>query len=554
MWNFGILSLSAILVLAQGVYGRGFGTASMNQLLAELMRESTVCDDHCYVTIDGEKHFIPDGGDFVDKKNPCEPYFCDVGEGGLLQIPIHCNEPQGCETIILPGTCCPVCTGEPDEPTITPWSEWTPCSKTCGPGLRARSRTCSIPDNAANVGDCREVDLLETESCNHGDCPSECDWRYGPFGECSKSCGGGEMSQFPEIIVEAANGGFCPPFVVNGVPNTQPCNTHHCPVPCEWEYGNFGECSKTCGGGIKQRFPMIIEPAQHGGTCPGHVVNGEPDEESCSTQHCPVPCEWEYGEFGECSKTCGGGIRQRFPIIIEPALYGGDCPEHVLDNVADEELCNLPQCEIKCSGAEHKCKDRCVMNTDDPDRDCIENSKDNCDDVYNPDQIDVDEDDIGDACDNKICKSVGYPDWDGDDVDDKCDNCKKVQNQYQEDVDKDDEGDVCDKDADGDGIPNNKDNCKYTPNAPKSFLYPQDNHDDDALGDACDNCPFVTNQVQEDYDGDGLGDVCDCAPEDATVDCGGRAMAGHYGKEDMDMDRENAVGIMQKLLDMYYGK
>jgi hypothetical protein len=59
------------------------------------------------------------------------------------------------------------------------------------------------------------------------------------------------------------------------------------------------------------------------------------------------------------------------------------------------------------------------------------------------------------------------------------------------------------EDSDGDGVPDDNDNCLsiYNPD--------QQNSDGDSLGDACDNCPFVTNQNQLNSDTDTLGDACD---------------------------------------------
>ena len=41
-----------------------------------------------------------------------------------------------------------------------------------------------------------------------------------------------------------------------------------------------------------------------------------------------------------------------------------------------------------------------------------------------------------------------------------------------------------------------------------------ENSEPDGVGDACDNCPGVTNFDQADVDGDGVGDVCDNCPAD----------------------------------------
>jgi len=58
-------------------------------------------------------------------------------------------------------------------------------------------------------------------------------------------------------------------------------------------------------------------------------------------------------------------------------------------------------------------------------------------------------------------------------------------------------------DSDGDGVPDEKDNCRLAANV--------DQLDDDAdgAGDVCDNCVMVSNPDQKDTDGDGIGDICE---------------------------------------------
>jgi len=137
----------------------------------------------------------------------------------------------------------------------------------------------------------------------------------------------------------------------------------------------------------------------------------------------------------------------------------------------------------------------CNGGDPDDDNDGRADGLDNCPSVSNPGQADADADSIGDACDL---------DDDNDLVNDVNDNCPLVANADQTDTDNDCPenldgtqlcGDVCEDqgiigvggssgsgpaDADGDGVPDDVDNCLLISNSEQLDM------DNDDIGDGCD--------------------------------------------------------------------
>ncbi|XP_077966960.1 cartilage oligomeric matrix protein-like isoform X2 [Styela clava] len=239
----------------------------------------------------------------------------------------------------------------------------------------------------------------------------------------------------------------------------------------------------------------------------GCVFNSECINSMGSFSCGPCKAGYEGDQESGCklSHRCGFGKKSSCHV-------NATCQSH-----RDGAVC---ECRVGTAGNGYTCgEDSDLDGRPDYDLPCVDASclKDNCKNVPNSGQEDVDGDGFGDACDEDIDNDdvINIEDncpyhvneyqrnSDADSVGDVCDNCKTVPNSDQSDVDADGTGDVCDDDIDGDGIPNLYDNCPRFPN--------NDQHDidKDGIGDDCDNCPQTENPNQDDKDDDGTGDLCD---------------------------------------------
>ncbi|XP_050482472.1 protein madd-4 [Bombus huntii] len=252
--------------------------------------------------------------------------------------------------------------------------EWSPCSVTCGEGVRHREVRCKIylefSRTVADLPDrqCSGPKPLEKEKCMMGPCnliensltygidtvgdsgyaePSLTDtyrssagsssgsgydagikvapgsdvqttysWKEAGYTPCSATCLGGSQ----ELIVNCVRddtGKTVMPFLCTA--DTKPevrirvCNDHPCPP--RWNFSEFSPCMSPCGIGIQTRDVTCIHEVIRGTgkmvPVPSHMC---PQPPPADRQYCNVwdcPVKWSTGKWSKCSKTCGGGVKKR---------------------------------------------------------------------------------------------------------------------------------------------------------------------------------------------------------------------------------------------------
>ncbi|KAL4635075.1 hemicentin-1 [Arapaima gigas] len=226
----------------------------------------------------------------------------------------HCTGPDT-ETRSCQGKPCPV------DGSWSEWTAWEECSNTCGQGNRTRVRTCSNPP-AQHGGRPCEGKAVEAVVCSIRPCPVAGNWgAWLPWSPCSETCGKGMQTR-----IRLCNS---PPPLFNGPKcegpdtQTQVCKERHCPVDGKWSaWVSWGPCGVSCGGGTRQRTRSCASPApQHGGRqCEGNDVHID----FCNSEPCPIHGNWgPWSSWGSCSRTCNGGQMRRYRTCDNPRPNSG---------------------------------------------------------------------------------------------------------------------------------------------------------------------------------------------------------------------------------------
>lgn len=211
------------------------------------------------------------------------------------------------------------------------WSDYSACSVSCNSGKETRTRMCNRPPPQHGGKDCSLYGpAKETRSCFIKVCPVDGNYgNWSEFSPCTKTCGRGLKTRTRECNNPApvGEGRNCSRL---GPPKEHwPCNTQPCPVSGGYtSWSEFSPCTKSCAGGTQFRTRNCTNPKPEAGGRDCSRLGPPEETASCNTQPCPVDGGYgEWSKFSSCSRTCGGGesVRSRKCNNPVPQHKGREC-------------------------------------------------------------------------------------------------------------------------------------------------------------------------------------------------------------------------------------
>ncbi|GAB6030928.1 hypothetical protein CHUAL_007755 [Chamberlinius hualienensis] len=205
---------------------------------------------------------------------------------------------------------------------VSDWSAYTPCSSTCGEGMRMRSRYY-LDSMKAQMFSCA------TELVQKAKCVSEVDCQaiacavtqWSPWGKCSVTCGKGTRTRRRNY----KNVTGVKQCLLN-LMEKEPCmaNIHFCehqedPLCETTQWSEWSPCMTTCGTGMKLRTRIYLKPVAQGictinlkeeANCTAErascILGIEEASEICTQPKVVGPCRGHFSRwyFDTVKRTC----------------------------------------------------------------------------------------------------------------------------------------------------------------------------------------------------------------------------------------------------------
>ncbi|GAB1862860.1 THSD4 protein [Camponotus japonicus] len=229
---------------------------------------------------------------------------------------------------------------------------WSPCSTTCGRGIRNRTVTCITTGEPCSLANKPESEkACEITTCNAvTDMGHHAPWLYSEWSsKCSAECGNGLKIR----RVACADGSelFCNP---KERPDTEiPCFERG--MNCDrakWFIGSWTSCSVSCGVGMQHRDIACIARTNDEFVILSAKNCSDPKpatKQVCRNSACSP--EWFTSNWSKCSATCGIGVQTRLVRCIVEDISSTNCSE--ITKPTTEQQCNMEPCKKEVLGV-HK--------------------------------------------------------------------------------------------------------------------------------------------------------------------------------------------------------
>jgi len=178
--------------------------------------------------------------------------------------------------------------------------------------------------------------------------PEDCEVTEWVQGECSNSCGGGQVTLTREMVAPSWKGSECPPLLMQ-----QTCGEAECPTDCSVSmWSGWTKCTAVCDGGTQQRMRNVETHSTGGGDACPELIQAR----LCNAVDCTNDCQLtKWLDWSECSQVCDGGSRWRRRHIDRPAAPGGTCPSDDSEERLQWGSCGEEACpdlsKANCSAA-----------------------------------------------------------------------------------------------------------------------------------------------------------------------------------------------------------